>query len=179
MDVHAQDVINQVPTLQTARLTLRTFRWNDAPVVVEALNVWNVTQWLTRVPFPYAQEDFDWFIREMCSDPDDTIWAMDIDGQMIGTISLGGELGYWLHPHHHGHGYMSEAAQAVCAWHFDQSDETIRSGYHVGNKASANVLRKLGFVDDVLDRNVETAHGDTVDTQKVTLSKDQWQARHA
>ena len=50
MDLHAQTRIKPVPTLTTARLTLRTFRWDDADFVVDTLNDWAVTQWLTHVP---------------------------------------------------------------------------------------------------------------------------------
>ena len=174
MDVHAKAGITQVPTITTDRLILRTFRLDDAPVVADALNRWEVTQWLTQVPFPYAEEDFAWFIKEMCSYPDDLVWAMERGGEMIGTISLTAELGYWLHPAHHGVGLMFEAAKAVCAWHFATRDADLVSGYHLGNKASCNVLTKLGFANTHIDRDVQTARGDKVDIQRMILRKYEW-----
>ena len=176
MDLHAEAGITPVPTLTTDRLTLRTFRRSDAPVVIDALNHWDVTQWLTRVPFPYAQADFDWFLAEMCSYPDDRVWAIDRDGAMVGTVSLTAELGYWLHPAHHGQGIMSEAARAVCAWHFAQGHATLRSGFHVGNLPSSRLLYRLGFENDHIAQRAETARGDRVDIQKVVLTHARWTA---
>lgn len=149
----------------------------DAPVVIDALNRWEVTEWLTRVPFPYAQADFDWFLAEMCNDPDDHVWAIERDGQMVGCISSGGELGYWLHPDHHGVGVMSEAATCVCDWHFAQKDADMFSGYHLGNGPSSAVLGKLGFRTTRVDRGVETARGDKVDIQRVSLTCQRWKAQ--
>ncbi len=174
MDLHAQTGIKPVPTLQTERLMLRTFRHDDAPVVLNALNNWDVTQWLTRVPFPYDETDFAWFLAEMCNDPDDCIWAIDSADGMIGCVSLGDELGYWLHPARHGHGLMTEATRCVCDWHFAQSDAALVSGYHVGNGPSSAVLTKLGFVATHVDRAVRTSRGNTVDIQRVRLSKAKW-----
>ena len=174
MDVYAQNGVKPVPTLQTDRVTLRTYRADDASVVIDALNVWDVTKWLTHVPFPYAQADFDWFLAEMCGDPDDQIWAIDLDGEMVGTISAARELGYWLHPAHHGKGIMSEAGKLVCGWHFAQKDTDLISGYHLGNGPSCAVLTKLGFENTHINRNDETARGDLVDTQRMVLTRARW-----
>lgn len=178
MDLHAEDGITPVPTLTTVRLVLRTFRSSDGPVVVDALNRWEITAWLTRVPFPYAQADFDRFLAEMCSYPEDRVWAIDRDGAMIGTISLTAELGYWLHPAHHGQGFMTEAARTVCAWYFAQDHAILRSGYHIGNVPSSRLLYGLGFANDNVAHAVETARGDHVDIQKLVLSRSDWTARH-
>lgn len=180
MDVYAQNGVKPVPTLKTDRLTLRTFRADDAPIVIDALNVWDVTKWLTRVPFPYAQADFDWFLAEMCSDPDDVIWAIDLDGEFVGTISAARQLGYWLHPAHHGKGIMSEAGQCACDWHFAQGKDDLISGHHLGNGPSCAVLTKLGFVNRHINYDVETARGDLVDTQRMVLTRARWESlRHA
>ena len=176
MDVYAQNGIKSVPVLRTERLTLRTFQSADGPTVVDALNHWNVTQWLTRVPFPYALTDFEWFLSEMCNDPNDMIWAIERDQQMIGAISVSDELGYWLDPKCHGQGLMSEAAHCVCTWHFGQSHDTLVSGYHVGNGPSSAVLAKVGFVDTHINSNVETARGDHVDIQRMELTRTRWES---
>ena len=178
MDVYAQTGIADVPTLTTDRLTLRTFTRADCGAVVDALNNWEVTRWLTNVPFPYTSTDFDWFLTNLCVDAHKPVWVMDMGQGIIGTISHGSELGYWLASDYHGKGLMTEAAKAVCAHHFGQTDAALQSGYHKGNAPSAHVLAKLGFVDTHIDNDVITARNETVDIQRMTLTKDAWRARY-
>ena len=72
--------------------------------------------------------------------------AITRHGQIIGMIGLDDELGYWLAPEYHGKGYATEAARAVLENYFDNPYAApLKSGYHLGNDRSANVLRKLGF----------------------------------
>jgi len=58
------------------------------------------------------------------------------------------ELGYWLGEEHWGQGIATEASRAMLSFGFNELNQTrIEAGYGDGNDASANVLKKLGFVN--------------------------------
>ena len=85
MDLHAEDGALG-PTLRTDRLTLRPVRQTDAAAIVAALNVWDVTRWLSVVPFPYTPDDADYFITTVAGDPQRPHWAIDMDAGLVGQI---------------------------------------------------------------------------------------------
>ena len=176
MDIHAEDR-GVVPTLTTGDLTLRPLARSDRDRVVAALNDWEVTRWLTMVPYPYAPADFDWFLDNFIPETGHKVWAIDAGDGLIGCVGVHPELGYWLAPKSHGKGVMTRAATRVVAWHFDHSEDGLTSGYHLGNGASARVLDKLGFQATHVEQ-ATTARGDAVRTQRVALSRAEWNARH-
>lgn len=175
MDVHIEN--NDLETIRTRRLTLRPLAMADAPAVVKALGLWDVTQWLTNVPFPYARADAEEFIPTVTAPGADPHWAIDAGEGLIGLISVRSELGYWLDYDYHGQGLMSEAAEAVVAAQFAQSDADLVSGYHLGNGASARVLAKLGFTNTHVVTKTQVATQEPVDIQRMVLSKERWMNR--
>ena len=132
--------------IATARLKLRPLAPADQAVVVASLNDLEVTGWLAVVPYPYTAEDFDLFQREIAV-PGQTFAVEDAIG-FVGIIGLeDATLGYWLAPGTHGQGFATEAARGVLGWHFAEGLGPVASGYFEGNARSANVLRKLGFIE--------------------------------
>ena len=176
MDLHAENRA-LTPFLATKRFTLRPYAPSDCDAVVRALNDWDVTKWLTQVPWPYRPADFDWFLNTFIPETRHIVWVIDDGNGLLGAVSVDPELGYWLDPAHHGQGIMTEAAAAAVEWHFGQSKNNLTSGYHLGNGPSAAVLRKLGFQDTHIDKDVETARGEKVDIQRVVLTAKDWQTR--
>jgi RimJ/RimL family protein N-acetyltransferase len=111
-----------------------------------ALNDIAVSGWLAVVPFPYSREDFERFLTEYAL-PGETFAVDDATG-FVGIVGMNDRtLGYWFAPQRQGLGYATEAARVALAEHFAQDASDIESGYFVGNSRSANVLRKLGFVE--------------------------------
>lgn len=165
-----------IPVLTTPRFSLRPYAPEDGEAVVRVLNDWAVTQWLTKVPWPYRPADFDWFLNTFIPDEQHVVWAIDGGAGLIGAVSVDPELGYWLDPAHHGKGIMTEVAMAAIDWHFAQTRDDLTSGYHLGNGPSAAVLHKLGFEDTHINHGVETARGDIVVIQRVALSRADWEA---
>ena len=129
----------------TARLRLRPVAASDEGAVVAALNDLDVTGWLAVVPYPYAPEDFRWFLGSVAR-PGETFVVED-DAGLAGIIGAGRELGYWLAPRVHGRGYATEAARAILAEQLACDPQPVRSGYFEGNLRSARVLQKLGFAE--------------------------------
>ncbi|MGC5014416.1 GNAT family N-acetyltransferase [Streptosporangium sp. DT93] len=70
------------------------------------------------------------------------------DGMLNWTSSLhrGGEIGYVLHPDHHGHGYATELAQALVRLGFEGLDlHRVIGRLDARNHPSARVLEKIGM----------------------------------
>jgi [ribosomal protein S5]-alanine N-acetyltransferase len=132
--------------LKTARLTLRPVASEDEGAVVTCLNDIAVSGWLAVVPWPYQASDFRQFQTEYAV-PGYT-YAVDDSAGFAGILGVEDRtLGYWFAPNRHGLGYATEAARAALAAHFALDSGDIASGYFEGNTRSANVLRKLGFVE--------------------------------
>ena len=132
--------------LKTARLALRPVAAPDEAAVVAYLNDLAVTGWLAVVPYPYTPADFRHFRSEYAI-PGFTFAVEDSQG-FTGIVGVEDRtLGYWFAPANHGRGYATEAARAALAEHFANDPADIASGYYQGNTRSANVLRKLGFVE--------------------------------
>jgi RimJ/RimL family protein N-acetyltransferase len=163
---------------RTERLEIRPLTATDEAAVVAQLDDYEVSRWLTVVPFPYTSNDFRHFLEFLEADPREGL-AIHSAGGLVGVISATDRLGYWLGRAHHGKGYMSEAAEAVVADHFARGADQLRSGYFDGNTGSARVLEKLGFVPTGQDDLVKSvAQGVDVTLKNVILTRQEWEARH-
>ncbi|MGB1299163.1 MAG: GNAT family N-acetyltransferase [Psychrobium sp.] len=100
-------------------ITLRKFRQDDIPLLVEYLNNDKVTRYITAaINQPYTQDDaLQWLA--FCAD-NSLINAIEYDGQLVGCISAtvgnfeyshSAELGYWLGRQHWQKGIASQAVQ--------------------------------------------------------------------
>lgn len=100
-------------------ITLRKFRQDDIPLLVEYLNNDKVTRYITAaINQPYTQDDaLQWLA--FCAD-NSLINAIAYDGQLVGCISAtvgnfeyshSAELGYWLGRQHWQKGIASQAVQ--------------------------------------------------------------------
>lgn len=177
MDLHVKDGAMTPRVLQTRRLTLRPVTLDDAGAIVTGLRDWDVVQWLSAPPFPYAHDDAVHFVTKII--PQTTTWAIDAGEGLIGVIGVKPDLGYWLAATYHGQHIMTEATAVVTAWYFDQSDDDLVSGHFPDNAASRTVLQKLGFVDTEVVDQLQTATQEQVKLQRMVLSKADWLARHA
>jgi ribosomal-protein-alanine N-acetyltransferase len=161
--------------LKTARLTLRPVAPEDEGGVVACLNDIAVSGWLAVVPYPYGTADFQQFQTEYAV-PGHTFAVHDAEG-FVGILGVEDRtLGYWFAPNRHGLGYATEAARAALAEHFADESHDIASGYFEGNARSANVLRKLGFVETGQDLTHCRALGVDRPHVNLTLSRDAFAA---
>ena len=137
-------------TLRTERLILRHPIAGDARPYAEGVGNYAVSHFLTPVPHPYTEAMAeDWLAKSPRSTPERAQFMIDLpDAGLIGAISLGNELGFWLNQQYWGRGYMTEAAAALVTWHFASTDsQSVLSGAHIDNPASLAVQTKLGFVE--------------------------------
>lgn len=136
--------------LRTERLLLRPLRDDDAGDIVAALSDFEVTRYLTVVPFPYEEADARaWIGMQQPAVPGEAHFAIELPGEgMVGAVGIAKELGYWLNRRYHGRGIMTEASIGLLDWHFSVlPDDLVHSGAHIGNTASLGVQNKLGFID--------------------------------
>ncbi len=166
-----------LPTYRTPRLLLRPLVPDDADALVAGVGNFDVSKWLSVVPYPYTSEDAEFFI-EKTLETGAQVWAITQDGGLIGVIGLDPDLGYWLARPHWRHGYAFEAAQAIVAHHFETSEaRDLGSGYFEGNAQSGAVLRALGFTSTGRGKRDARALSQEVDAIEMRLTHADWTAR--
>ncbi len=160
----------------TERLVLRRFQPADADAVVTLINDLDVARWLTKVPHPYSRTDAEQFIARHALTAD-RCFAVTRDEDLIGCMSIVGQLGYWFGQPYWGQGYATESARAVVADYFASTDEDLTSGYLDGSAGSRNVLTKLGFVPAGKEQATPVSLGTVVTLHKMVLTAESWRAR--
>ena len=142
--------------IKTERLTIKSPELDDVGAMVALINNWEITKWLSNVPYPYLQSDGIGFVKrskqkhEIGSNFNYLVFLQDT---LVGGVGLSLQengiynLGYWVGKQYWGQGIATEASYALLAFGFDNLRQTkIQAGYFDGNDASAGVLIKLGFV---------------------------------
>lgn len=108
------------------------------------LNDFEISRWLTRVPYPYTLADAETFIEHFGHDPD--VRAVFAPEGFAGMVGLDPDLGYWLGRQFWRRGYAFAASRKMLARHFiSREAEGVTSGHFDGNTRSARVLERLGF----------------------------------
>lgn len=178
MDLHIENRKVTVPTLHTARLVLRDLRPEDLDAVTELASDYEVSKWLVPVPYPYSRSDAEDFLRMDIAGEIGLLWVILRDDAVIGAVSTGKELGYWLGRPFWGQGYMTEAARAAVDCSFASSDMAqMKSSHFVGNEGSRRVLEKLGFADVGGHVHFSNARQAEVPGRSMVLTRKVWEVR--
>ena len=147
--------------LKTRRLVLRSAGPQDAAVIADRINDYDIARMTTRVPFPYTLGDAQGFLSaaEPCDERRFLIehWEFGPIG-MVGFhqaspqwsesgCALSPEIGYWLGRTFWGRGFATEAVQAALDWAASRwGRRAVTSGHFADNPASGRVLEKAGFL---------------------------------
>lgn len=175
------------PTLRTSRLRLRPVEDADADDLFAlhtnrtVLRYWDAPPWSDRV----RAERFITACREMAAEGTGARVAVDRvgDGAFLGWCSLtrwnpdhsSAALGHCYGEAAWGHGYATEAAQALLAWAFETVDlNRVQAETDTRNGASARVLEKLGFVREGTLREDCVVEGDVSDSWAYGLLGREW-----
>ncbi len=136
-------------TLATERLLLRPFRRSDAAEFTRFAGDWAVASMTSDIPYPLTQAQAMAWLR---LGRGEVRFGLDLEGQLIGGAgyyrrrSGAAELGFWLGRPWWGCGYATEATRAIVRYGFQSRRlPGFTSSHFVDNRASAGVLRKLGF----------------------------------
>lgn len=147
-----------LPRLTTPRLALRPIALEDANRLTELLQAREISENTLSIPHPYTLRDAVYFIRHQeaqCDGGEAAIFAISLRSTdtLIGALGLErkqkhdcAELGYWLGKEHWGHGYATEAVEAIVEFGFGSLGlHRIHAGHFTRNPASGRVLQKVGF----------------------------------
>lgn len=158
--------------LEGERVRLRPYQVGDAEALYEAIvdSRDHLRPWL-----PFADETEDelrdylvrsiarWLLREGF---DTGIW-LRASGRFLGSIGAhprdwdipSFELGYWMRVSEEGHGYLTEAGRLLTSALFEQfGAKRLEIRCDASNLRSANVARRLGFVQEAHLRNQRISH---------------------
>ena len=135
-------------------------------------------------PHPYTDADADeWLGRAAAEPPPEGVYAIDVDGQAVGGISLErgsdverhtAEIGYWLGEMFWGRGLMSAAVRTLSdAALRDQSNlYRLQAGVFAWNEASMRVLEKAGYQREGVMRRGVVKDGVLVDRVLYARTRD-------
>ncbi|WP_218963139.1 GNAT family N-acetyltransferase [Iodobacter sp. BJB302] len=147
-----------MPTLETPRLILSPFSFDDAPAVQRLAGDFAIADTTATIPHPYpdgaaeswiASSDSLWLVKQTL--------ALAIRSKenraLLGAISLfdilpehRAELSYWIGKPFWGKGYASEAGHAILAFGFTELKlKRIHAEYLARNPASGRVMEKIGM----------------------------------
>lgn len=134
---------------------------------------------LDRMPSPYSLTDAKEFIA-MCSGQDPvTNFAIEIDGEVAGMISLEFRqdvyrktplIGYWLGEPYWGKGIITDAVKLVTAYGFASFDIIcIQAAIFSKNKPSKRVLEKAGYQLQGIIKGSVFKNGEILDEHIYTI----------
>ncbi len=180
--------------IETERLLLRPYRPDDFDALLAIESRADVNRYLYSEPRGPAE------VRAMLSrkigetalgDEGDTVAVavcLRATGAMVGGCILHwasrehglGEIGFVLHPDHHGHGYAAEAARPLLEFGFaDVGLHRIIGRLEARNAASARVLEKLGMRREALLIENEWVKGEWQSELDYALLEREWRALRA
>jgi len=180
--------------IATARLVLRPFSAEDLPAfhaLYSREDVWRY------IPFRPESLDDSRAVLERISrmtaigDDDDALrLAMTLPGSgaPIGDVSLWrtsrehstGEIGFVLHPDHHGHGYAGEAATELLRIGFEVAAfHRIVGRCDARNAPSARLMERLGMRREAHHVENEIYRGEWTDELVFAMLDREWRRRGA
>ena len=139
------------PTLSTERLVLTTPALAHVGRIAELANNKAVHANMSRLPFPYSEDEARFFVDHIARAEDEWNWAIEMEGHFVGAVGLHFQmdalpvLGFWLGEPFWGRGIVTEAGQAVVAAARAAGATGLASRALKTNVGSRAVQRKLGF----------------------------------
>lgn len=139
-------------------INIRTWKQEDAAALAQQANNQKIADRLRNTfPYPYTEEDAQFFINSALRTHCDRGWvrAIEVDGQVAGGITLtfgddvysrNGKLGYWLGETYWNRGIATKAVAEICERAFRETDLVrIEAEVLANNPASIRVLEKDHF----------------------------------
>ena len=157
-DYNFRRVFRSLPTLKTARLTLRKISFNDAEDMYTYASLNTVTRFLLWEPHLNIEETRGYieYVNKRYKKGTYADWGISLNSEntFIGTVGFAdinyeeniAEIGYVLNPSYHGKGYMTEAVSAVLKIAFeDIGFDKVVLRIIDENAASIRLALRLGF----------------------------------
>lgn len=178
--------------IETERVVLRDVKAGDDLALLKYINSLTISQFTALVPHPYTQADADWFISHCLEDQAKTprtsyelAITLKPSDELIGAMSLTkishfngtGTIGYWLAEDFWHKGIATEAAKRIIEFGFNELGlRRINIEAATVNTASNNVIKKLGFVFEGIERagHKVKSTGKIFDINKYGMLKEEW-----
>ena len=170
------DVRPPLPILQGERCLLRALVPEDAPALVAHANNPAVARNLfDGFPQPYdLAAATAWAGHEANSGDFGRVWAIVVEGGLVGCIGLAqekgwlrcnAEIGYWIGEAFWRRGITSDAVRQVTDWAFAAVPEITRvyAPIFAWNEGSQAVVRQCGYVREALLRQSAIKDGEVID----------------
>lgn len=165
---------------------LSPFTESDIPVLMQCLNLPEITENLLTLPFPYTADDALKFLKlnEKLFDKYQLHlnYAIRFRGnqKMIGSIGLelnnskhqdhSGQIGYYCLPEHHGKGIMTKCLKTFTLWAFHTFKlKRISAPIFIHNIASERVAQKCGYLLEATLIKYYKKNGKYIDTKLYTI----------
>lgn len=174
--------------LETKRLILRPWQETDAQSLYEYAKdpaVGPAAGWPVHTSVQNSLE----IIKNVLQKPQTYAVVDKATGCAIGSIGLmvgnnshmglpetEAEIGYWIGVPYWGKGLIPEAVQAIIGYSFEQLHlKKLWCGYYDGNRKSARVQEKCGFIYQCTKHNVPCSALDELRTEHITcLTRETW-----
>lgn len=162
-------------------MDIRLVKWTDElkEGLIEVCNNTDRTYLTNRLPYPYTEEDADWWLKEIVGryDGKNGVYrAVVADGKVVGNITIEGkkdiyvkdaELGYIFDKRYCGKGIATAATALIVKEAFEILDIVkISSEVFAPNIASCRVLEKNGFELEGVLRNAAYKKGKIYDLRR-------------
>ena len=147
-------------------ITLRDYEPSDAARLVLLANNKNVSRYLVDTfPYPYTQQDAEWWITTGATADDTVTKVIQYNGEFVGSVGITpqvgwkshvAEIGYWIGEAYWRQGITTAALtlmtdHALSALHYQKLFAPVLGP----NKASMKVLEKCGYeLEGILKREV-------------------------
>ena len=188
--MNSQDlkIFQDIPTLQTSRLSLRKIEYSDIDAVFEYASREEVTKYLLwsahetkAFTKAYLREVQKQYRRHNFFD-----WAITLknENKMLGTCGFSsfnlihntGEIGYVLSPDYWNKGIATEAARMVITFGFEVLDlNRIEAKFMIENNQSRRVLEKCGMKPEGIKREGIYAKGRYRDVEIYSITKSDYE----
>jgi RimJ/RimL family protein N-acetyltransferase len=165
-----------LPVLQGERCLLRALEPGDAPALVQHADDPAVARnMFDAFPQPYdLAAATAWATHEANSGAFGRVWAIVIDGGLIGCIGVrqdvgwlrcNAEIGYWIGQAHWRQGIASDALRQVTDWAFAAMPELTRlhADIFASNEGSQAVARHCGYVREAIMPQSAIKDGQVID----------------
>lgn len=150
--------LESTPPLETERLMLRKFTFDDIDDMYSIYSDESVNKFLPWFPFA-SKAETEKYLRENIMPQYENQFScrycveLKETGKVIGYVSLGcidlknrsGDLGYGLMKEYWNRGIITEASKEILKWLKDCGFRCITATHDVNNPASGEVMKKLGM----------------------------------
>ena len=175
-------------TITLGEYTLRPYEDRDVATIPRYANNRKIWKNLTDIfPHPYTEQNAREWVAYTKTHPQEINFAMAAPDGVIGGIGVvpgtgvfckSGSIGYWLGEPFWGKGLMTQAARAVTAHVFAQTDLTrLSARVYETNPASMRVLEKVGYTFEGRLRKAIFKDGALLDEMVYSILRNEWEQR--